>query len=669
MRSLVCLALAFFLVFAATAEKRAFIVGVGEYQNLSDLQKTTGDADGYSDLFGDDLDFEVTKLINPTQLEFVGAFGSFLETVNAGDEIVFVFSGHGWTDNAENYLVMADAPLEASQFALKSQTVPLSTVVLSELKRKNPQLVLAIIDACRENPFDGMTRGLVPVGLVPVQAPEGMLLMFAAGDRQLALDRLSARDASPYSVFTRTLLPMLRDAERPLQDIARDVKDDVRDLAMTIQHDQRPAYYDELLGDYCLSGKCIPRLSEDDPEMQLWISASTAVAQDRCAGLIEYVRAYPDGAYSVDANQMITDELCAEEFSGFWQYQSEFQQKYNQAADYLALADKDYADGYKKGALDRYYPVIDLHQKYNLFPGRDEVLRAYARSIEITLETGDEDYHSLDELIAGLRQEVNHRAEQAGFVKDSFESNRVRMNEIPYAGDMIYYDLLIDLNQSGYKPFRKRFCREEEFQTDRDSNSFGMFRIDEPVLSKLREIRSSVNCTPQHFDFEMSAAIELVALAKESGDQESFEHAMEYLNYFADLMLTESDVARPSTVLVPFTELAIAIGDLRIDRGRLTDIDSRKFGRNLTRLLNGELSARGYTVNDHLPDLVSGEEAFFASLQLELLEMNVHERRAVTCESEWMVDVNKGRFGPVKIREPWLSAAREWRKTWGCGAE
>ena len=91
MRILLCLALAISLVFSATAEKRAFIVGVGDYQNLSDLRKTTGDAEGYNDLFGGDLEFEVTKLIDPTQMEFVEAFGVFLETVQEGDRLFSFF--------------------------------------------------------------------------------------------------------------------------------------------------------------------------------------------------------------------------------------------------------------------------------------------------------------------------------------------------------------------------------------------------------------------------------------------------------------------------------------------------------------------------------------------------------------------------------------------------
>jgi uncharacterized caspase-like protein len=282
MRSFVLFLIA--LIFAApvSAEKRAFIVGIGEYEELTDLRKTIGDAIGDEELFGDDLGYSVTKLTNPDQITFVEAFGNFLETVQEDDEVIFVFSGHGWTDNAENYLVMSDAPREASEFALKSRTIPLRSMVLSELQRRNPKLVLAIIDACRENPFDGLTRGLTRVGLVPVQAPEGMLLLFAAGDGQLALDRLSATDQSQYSVFTRTLLPLLRQTDRPLQEIAREVKDGVRDLAMTVQHEQRPAYYDELMGDYCLSGACASGNPESDPELLSWLAVGQVPIEEKC---------------------------------------------------------------------------------------------------------------------------------------------------------------------------------------------------------------------------------------------------------------------------------------------------------------------------------------------------------------------------------------------------
>ncbi|MEL6474098.1 MAG: caspase family protein [Pseudomonadota bacterium] len=244
------------LSIAETRTKRAFIVGVGEYKSITELEKTVGDAQGYEDLFETELGFDVTLLTNPSRAEFEASFGTFLETIMPGDEVVFVFSGHGWSDGAENYLVMADAPRDASEFELKAQTTALTRSVLAPLKEKRPRLTFAIVDACRDYPFDSLTRNAFERGLVRTDVSEGTLILYAAGSRQKALDRLSNTDTSKYSVFTRVLLPKLRDADRPLQDIAREVKTEVRELALTVGRNQLPAYYDELIGDYCLSGPC-----------------------------------------------------------------------------------------------------------------------------------------------------------------------------------------------------------------------------------------------------------------------------------------------------------------------------------------------------------------------------------------------------------------------------
>ena len=670
MRILGCLALAIFMVFAATAEKRAFVVGVGEYQNLSDLRKTTGDAQGYSDLFGGELDFEVTKLIDPTQLEFVEAFGTFLEAVNEGDEVVFVFSGHGWTDNAENYLVMSDAPLEASQFALKSQTVPLSTAVLSELKRKNPQLVLAIIDACRENPFDGMTRSLVPVGLVPVQAPEGMLLMFAAGDRQLALDRLNARDESPYSVFTRMLLPLLQDTDRPLQEIARDVKDNVRDLAMTIQHDQRPAYYDELLGDYCLSGKCVSRLSEEDPEMQLWLTASTANIESRCDRLSEYLDEYPIGAFAAEATAMRADALCSEQYEGFREYQSQYAERFEEAMFYLNRARNDYEKQAWSLALDSYNVVVDLHQKFDLFPGRDEILEAYARSIELALDTTENSEISLTDLLEGLTKEIERRATKMGIDMSQRDFDMQRTYEIPFLGEALYYRLRIMQLEMSLKAYRRELCSYEELQAiDVNDRSIGLIRVNEPWLSKIREIKTDGNCNPEEVDSEFGAAEVKITEAIGQPTLENIEEAFQHLDFVMDIINDADTVRRPENLIATTGKMAILISD-RLEHGMRFPYNMPEQIRvHILDSINYELEINGLRIEDDLSAIDHGELAFLMSLELRIYQHRESGRFEEICRGIWMTDRSENRFGSVALTEPLLSAARERRESWGCELE
>lgn len=306
---IICLIALFHL--QAHAEKRAFVVGVGEYQSLTDLQKTENDAEGYATVFEAELGFSVTKLINPNSYQFNRSFSRFIGSIERGDDVVFIFSGHGWSDGAESFLIFTDAPRNATEYELTARTTPLNAEIMRQIKSKNPRFSLFIIDACRNYPFDTMTRNAYERGLTPVDAGEGSFVLYSAGAFQSSLDRLSDDDSSKYSVFTRVLLPKIRDADRTIQDIARDVKNEVRELALTVNHVQRPAYYDELLNDYCFSQQCREKSLELDSDSTLWLEVSSGQhGVDTCLKYGEYLSFYPDGKYADRAEALLTASPC-----------------------------------------------------------------------------------------------------------------------------------------------------------------------------------------------------------------------------------------------------------------------------------------------------------------------------------------------------------------------
>ena len=74
---------------------------------------------------------------------------------------------------------------------------------------------------------------------------EGSFVVYSAGEGQSAMDRLSDADADPNSVFTRAFLPLLR-ADLPLLDAIKSSQERVYALAGAADHEQTPAYYDEV---------------------------------------------------------------------------------------------------------------------------------------------------------------------------------------------------------------------------------------------------------------------------------------------------------------------------------------------------------------------------------------------------------------------------------------
>jgi WD40 repeat protein len=256
MRTFILWLLSSCLLMPAVAQtKRAFIVGVEDYEQITPLTKTLEDANGYAVVFEQDLGFEVTKLLNPDYFEFSDALAKFTDSIEENDEVAFIFSGHGWSDGASNFLVMRDAPLVTTTEVLKGRTFDLNLRVLKGMRAKKPGLVFAIVDACRVNPFDLGTRSFSR-GMAPQQTIPGSLVVYAAGANEAALDRLGPDDASDYSVFTRTFLPKLKDPTAPLMRSINDAREETMEIAGQIQHSQRPAIYSDISLDYCFAENC-----------------------------------------------------------------------------------------------------------------------------------------------------------------------------------------------------------------------------------------------------------------------------------------------------------------------------------------------------------------------------------------------------------------------------
>ena len=256
------LALCLFAASPGLAEKRAFIVGNSQYDELGDLQNTLSDASAYAETFSE-LGYEVSYY-EDLDLDNMGdRMDAFLASITAGDEIAFIFSGHGWSDGSTNYLVPTDAPASGIDRKLKRLTMALRNGhdgILDEIEASGAGLVLAVIDACRNNPFTppkGRKSSARSRGLARVTAATGTFVVFSAGEGQEALDRLPTDGADQkLSVFSRNFIPRLRSGVY-LEDAISEAQLETAAMARSFGgHLQHPAYYDQTLGKTCLSGQC-----------------------------------------------------------------------------------------------------------------------------------------------------------------------------------------------------------------------------------------------------------------------------------------------------------------------------------------------------------------------------------------------------------------------------
>lgn len=252
----VCLLLTLFFAMApAEAAKRvALVIGINSYPNLPaerQLKKAVNDARSIRDTLKDDLGFDVLYEENADWGKMNGLIKQTEARLDAGDVVFIYFSGHGVSIGAENYLLPSDIPRPGQGEEARLIGNSFGAEALAQrLKKRGARAVFSVLDACRDNPFvDEKGKAVGGAGgLTTIDRAQGVFTLFAAGLGQVALDRIAEDDPNPNSVFTRSLIPLLKTSGLTQVDLAKKVQQEVVDTAATIGHDQMPVYNDGLLG-------------------------------------------------------------------------------------------------------------------------------------------------------------------------------------------------------------------------------------------------------------------------------------------------------------------------------------------------------------------------------------------------------------------------------------
>ncbi len=233
------------------AMRRALIIGNDSYKYAEPLKNAREDARSMAaELKG--FGYEVSLHLDQSQKSMQAALRDFREKVNAGDEVLFYFSGHAVEIDGKNFLTPVDT-IGINQNQLADDSIDLKTAVLDPLTTKKVKLTLALVDACRDNPFlkTASTRSTAGSrGLAPTTPATGQLIVYSAGSGQTALDRLGPNDNDKNGVFTRVLLSEMKKNNVPIHQVIRNVRSEVVKLARSIGHDQVPAIYDQVDGDF-----------------------------------------------------------------------------------------------------------------------------------------------------------------------------------------------------------------------------------------------------------------------------------------------------------------------------------------------------------------------------------------------------------------------------------
>jgi TPR repeat protein/uncharacterized protein (UPF0335 family) len=276
---------------AAAETRRAFLVGIQRYSDgyIQRLERAANDAkDLAKDL--EEVGFDKKNIKVAVDLRdrdaFEKEFSAFLNTIQAGDDVVFYFSGHGFGVEADqtNYLLFGDlkSPFTYAKSQLSDQERRNPDVVrlrissyldayqtneipkgvsAGEIERriaeKNPKVVIMILDACRslvQTDASG-AQEVKPVKrgddsgsrLLKARKPRpGFLVLFSASFGEQAAETLGDSDVGQNSLFTGILRSELQRPGQSAIQLGERVKLMVGAIANDKGRQQEPeVFYDE----------------------------------------------------------------------------------------------------------------------------------------------------------------------------------------------------------------------------------------------------------------------------------------------------------------------------------------------------------------------------------------------------------------------------------------
>ncbi|MDV7143999.1 caspase family protein [Tropicimonas sp. TH_r6] len=201
------------------AESRtALVIGNSDYETVSPLDNPINDASDLA-IALEGLGFEVFLGLDLTREEMLARSRDFGMAAEESDVALLFYAGHGFQVNGANYLLPVDATIQSAQ-DISEQTVALGEFVAQMEKSQGIRLV--ILDACRDNPFEGDGIDLAGNGLARVGSDANFLFTYATQPDNVAYDGTGRN-----SFFTEALLNHIYTPGEDISDLMISVRRDV----------------------------------------------------------------------------------------------------------------------------------------------------------------------------------------------------------------------------------------------------------------------------------------------------------------------------------------------------------------------------------------------------------------------------------------------------------
>lgn len=184
-----------------TGRRTALVIGNSHYRSFPELPNAVNDADHVRDVL-EQANFEVVLGTDLDGKALERTIRDFLRSLNNGDIALFYYSGHAVQVAGQNYILPVDASL-ASPYDLEVQAYNFSNLL--QYMGQSSNLQIAILDACRDNPFKSgfyyVGNKKVDVegnrGLAATAPGLGTLIVYSTAPDKVAYD--GSGKLSPFS--------------------------------------------------------------------------------------------------------------------------------------------------------------------------------------------------------------------------------------------------------------------------------------------------------------------------------------------------------------------------------------------------------------------------------------------------------------------------------------
>ena len=219
-----------------TEARVALIIGNNNYQSrtLTKLNNPINDAQAIKDVLSQ-RDFEIIYAEDATRKIMNKKLKLFYQKLRNGAVGFLYYSGHGLEIEGENYLIPIDASIEDKD-DVDNDSIAVDGI-LKKMQRSGNRLNIAVLDACRNDPFSKGGSG----GLAKVE-PEGIFVAYATSAGKVASDGRRGTNG----LFTKHLIKYMKQDGLALYDVFKKTRAGVY---IESGKKQRPAIYDQVIGE------------------------------------------------------------------------------------------------------------------------------------------------------------------------------------------------------------------------------------------------------------------------------------------------------------------------------------------------------------------------------------------------------------------------------------